>query len=347
VNVASTIAPGRDFLFANLHGRWSGALRGDELRRIVQSGSSDLLLRALAGRGLRVESLADARRLLVVGLADELAKLMALADPATARFYQAFLFRFWYEDLKTVLHVRALGVRDVPPEDLLLDLEALPKLPYTQLLEARNGAAFAAALPKPHRRSDAIAAIVDELATTGNIPVADAAFDRLFFAEFMVAAERCPRSARPLAVALVGLEIDTANVITILRNRRTYQLPVEEVRALCIPGGPGTDGRKLEPLLDARSPAEAAVKLPRPLSSCLRDRQLDELANVEDSLRRALFQLARRGFHDFERPARTSIAYPYLRWWEDLDIGRVCEGIRFGMVPAELSRILIGEGAYV
>ena len=232
-------------------------------------------------------------------------------------------------------------------EDLLLDLPSLPRLPFQKLLEARNGTAFADALPKPHRGRAEIVALVDRLAEDGEIPQADAELDRLFFAELLAAAQHCPRGGRRLACELVGLEIDIANVITLLRNRRTYQLPKEEVLTLCIPDGPATKGARLARLADASSPAEAASLLPRPLSTCLGERSLEELSSVEDDLREALFRMARRGFRDFEKPVRTSIAYPYLKWTEVVNLGRVCEGFRFGMLPAELSPMLIGEGKRV
>jgi vacuolar-type H+-ATPase subunit C/Vma6 len=343
VSLASSIDTGQEYVFANLHGRWSGFLRGEELARIVQSASPDLLSRALATHGMPVDSFDRARRELVVHLGEELARVMAMLDPRTAAYYEAFLRRFWYEDLKTVLHVRAIGATDVPVEQLLVDLPALPRLPFQRLMEAGDGTAFAEALPKPHRGHRGIMALVDRLAADGDIPLADAELDRLFFADLMQAAEACPRSGRELACELVGLEIDTANVITLLRNQRTYQLPEPEVLALCIPGGPATKGTRLARLAGMRSPAEVAAMLPHPLSACLRDRALDDLSRIEDDLRDTLFRRARRGFRNFEKPIRTSIAYPYLKWTEIVNLGRVCEGFRFGMLPAEVSPMLIGE----
>jgi vacuolar-type H+-ATPase subunit C/Vma6 len=344
VSLASSIDTGKDYVFANLHGRWSGFLRGEELARIVQSASPDLLTRALGSHGMPVASYDRARQELVKHLGDELAQVTARLDSATGDYYRAFLRRFWYEDLKTVLHVRAIGARDVPVEDLLVDLPSLPRLPFERLMQAKDGAAFAEALPKPHRGRREIVALVDRLAADGDIPQADGALDRLFFAELLAAAQGCPRGGRELACELVGLEIDIVNVITLLRNRRTYQLPSEEVLSLCIPDGPGTHGSRLERLAEANGPAEAAMIVPRPLSTCLQDRTLDQLSQIEDELREALFKRARRGFRDFEKPVRTSIAYPYLKWTEVVNLGRVCEGFRFGMLPAELSPILIGEG---
>ncbi len=343
MNATTRIDPGQDFLFANLHGRRSRFLRGEGLRRIAQSGSPDVLLRAMAGRGVKVASLDEARRELVRDLGEELKRVATMLDARTAAFHEAFLRRFWYEDLKTILHLRVLGQKESWAEGLLVDLPGLPRLSVPALLAARNGAEFVAVLPPGERD---IARVVDGLAADGNIPRADTLLDRRFFAGLLAAAGQCPRSARPLARELVEGEIDMSNIVTLLRNRRTYHLPTPEVVALCLPDGPATS-RKLEALAEAKTPAEAAGLLPRQLAECLRGRELADLPRVEDALREWLHRLACNGFRDYERPRRSSVAYPYLKWIEMLNLGRLSEGMRFGLLPAELSSLLIREGARV
>lgn len=344
VSVTTRIDPGQEFAFANLHGRWSGFLRGDELRRLVQAASPDLLLRALAGRGIQIAALPEARRELVRHLGNDLARVMAMLDDGTAAFCEAFLRRFWYEDLKTILHARVLGMKEMASADLLVDLPMLPPLPVAFLLAARTGEEFAGVLPPGDR---GVAGIVDDLATGGDIPRADSALDCRFYGGLQAAARRCPWQSRQLAGELVGIEIDTANIITLLRNRRTYRLPPAEVLALCIPGGPATPMRTLERLAVATTPGEAAALLPRRLADCLHGRQLDDLSQIEADLRQMLHHQARRGFRDYERPGCTGVAYPYLKWTEIINMGRLCEGMRFGLLPAELSPLLIGENARV
>ncbi|MBT7300336.1 MAG: V-type ATPase subunit [Victivallales bacterium] len=345
MNVPSTIAPGQDFVFANLHGRWSRFLRGDELRRVVQSGSPDVLLRALAGRGVQVADLGSARSQLVRHLGEELSRVVDLLGGGLAEFYTAFLRRFWYEDLKTVLHVRIAGGRGVLAQGLLVDLPRFPRLPIQQMLEARDAESLLRCLSGVGGAREGLDAIVVELLETEDIPRSDAALDCLFFAELQRAAGRCPLSARQVARGLVELEIDTVNLVTVLRNRRTYQLPKEEILQLCVPGGEGTDEATLELLAEVGSPAEAAAILPRHLATCLRDRALEDLAAVEDDLRELLYRRARAAFRDYDRPVRSTVAYPYLKWVEVLNLGRLCEGMRFGMLPAELSPMLIGEAS--
>ena len=343
MNVPSTISPGQDFVFANLHGRWSSFLRGDELRRVVQSGSPDVLLRALAGRGVQIADLAAAGCQLVRHLGEELSRVVDLLGGRLAEFYTAFLRRFWYEDLKTVLHVRLAGGHHVSVQGLLVDLPRFPRLPVQQMLEARDAEGLLGCLSGVGGARDGLDVILTELLDTEDIPRADAALDRLFFAELRRAAGRCPWSARQVARGLVELEIDTVNLVTVLRNRRTYQLPKEEILQLCVPGGAGTGEATLALLAEAGSLAEAAAIMPRHLATCLRDRALEDLAAVEDDLRELLYRRARAAFRDYDRPARSTVAYPYLKWVEVLNLGRLCEGMRFGMLPAELSPLLIGE----
>jgi len=344
VSVTTRIDPGQEFAFANLHGRWSAFLRGDELRRIVQAASPDLLLRALGNRGIQIAALPEARRALIRHLGADLVRVMAMLDPAGTAFGEAFLRRFWHEDLKTILHARALGMKELPAEEILVELPMLPPLPVAALLAARNGEEFIKQLPSSER---AVAAIVDELAANGNIPLADTAIDRRFYECLRQAAQACPPESQEFACQLVGFEIDSGNLVTLLRNRKTYQLPPEEVLALCLPGGPGSRRDVLAKLAVVRTPGEAAALVPNRMANCLRDRQLNELSRIESDLREALHRLARKGFGDYTRPACSGIAYPYLKWTEVQNMVRLCEGMRFGLLPAELSQLLIGEGSHV
>jgi vacuolar-type H+-ATPase subunit C/Vma6 len=337
------IDPGQDFVFANLHGRRSGFLRGEGLRRIAQSGSPDVLLRAISGRGVKVASLDEARRELVRELGGELTRTMTMVDARTAAFHEAFLRRFWYEDLKTILHMRLLGEEESLAKGLLVDMPGLPRLSVSTLLAARNGAAFVAALPPAEQ---GLAEVVDRLAEDGNIPRADTALDCRFFAGLLAAARRCPLSSRGLARELVEGEIDMSNLVTILRNRRTYHLPTAEVVSLCLPDGPATSKRLLE-LAEAKSLTDVADLLPRRQAACLRGRELSDLPQIEDALRQWLHRLACVGFRDYECPQRSSVAYPYLKWTETLNLGRLCEGMRFGLDATELSSLLIREDARV
>ena len=346
MNLARTIAPGRDFVFANLHGRWSGFLRGDELRRVVQSGSPDLLTRALASRGVRIAHLGEARNELVRHLGGELARVAGLLGGGLAAFYLAFLRRFWQEDLKTLLHARVTGERSAQVYALLVDLPMLPRLPVRQMLDAANDSDALARLEEVEGAGEAVGKIAAGLLANKDIPSADAALDRDFFSALRQAADRCPWSARPLVRELVGLEIDTVNLVTLLRNRRTYQLPKEDVLSLCVPEGPGTGGKVLGALAEAQSPTAMADLLPRHLATCLRGRSFEDVAAVEDRLRELLHARARAGFRDYERPLCSTVAYPYLKWTEVVNLGRVCEGMRFGMLPTELSPLLIGEARH-
>ena len=83
MSLASSIDTGKDYVFANLHGRWSGFLRGEELGRIVQSASPDLLSRALASHEMPVVSYDHARQELVKHLGAELAQITGRLDRAT------------------------------------------------------------------------------------------------------------------------------------------------------------------------------------------------------------------------------------------------------------------------
>jgi hypothetical protein len=51
---------------------------------------------------------------------------------------------------------------------------------------------------------------------------------------------------------------------------------------------------------------------------------------------------ARRCFADFDQPCRSIIAFPFLKRYEMLNIGRVFEGLHFGLEVSLIQGMMIG-----
>lgn len=330
-----------DFLFPKLHGIWARAFFGMALQRLAQSGNAEAVGRLLAPLGIEVARRDDVQGQLIRRQVAELASVRRLADPRTASYYAAFLDRHFYADLKTILHYRAFPEREVAIEYLLVGAAGLPRLDPGALLSARTPAQFVARLPEHPCRAALLAPLMD--AEVSRDPAAtDARLDRLFHGSLVAAAKRLPRGTRALGSRLVRTEIDIANISMAMRNLRLYRFPADVLHGRCLPDGLYLDEALLAALVQSRDLPTLVAHLPPPYRSFLEPLVEKELHLSEKALWGHLYQLAARGFADYNRPADSLVAFPYLKHFETLNLGRVCEGVHFGLPAAGIQELMIG-----
>ena len=97
---------GSDYVFAKLHARWSQAVYGDRLRRLVDDGTPEALARTLAPLGIDARDRTEVQRQLTRLLLEEMAHVRALLDERTGAFCSALIGRYHLDNLKTVLTYR-------------------------------------------------------------------------------------------------------------------------------------------------------------------------------------------------------------------------------------------------
>jgi len=334
-------ALGTDFLFAKLHGMWAKALAGDGLRRLAETGKIEALARALAPLGVDVGRRAEVQRSLTQYLIGELASVMRLTDAHTATFYERFIERYFFENLKTILHYHHFPDQEVGIESLLIDSPHLPQVDADALLAARNVNQFYRHFPE-HAVKRELLPILVELADTRDLFVAECQLDQLYYDTFLRAAQRLTPSTRGFGIELLRTEIDLNNLIVAMRNAHIYEMPTETVVGLFIPGGLLLHAGMLERFAAAPDVEAALAVLPPVYARILAPLTGAELYLSENALVSSLYRKAQMMFRDYNKPAASVLAFPFLMRFEVLNAGRVFEGLRFGLATDEILSMMIG-----
>lgn len=330
-----------DFLFARLHGKWSDFLHCDALSRMARGGGIDVLQRALVPRQIDLSRRELAQKQLIGHLITELWGIRRHLDSHTAAFYDAFVERYFFENLKAIFHAHFFPEREANLEFLLIASEALPPLDTEHIVDARNVNQLYRLLPA-HPCKEELLPILVELEDTRDIQVAECRLAQLYYRSLLQAAKRLPLGRRREGgVRLAGMEIDLTNLVMILRNARLYHLPAEALEELCIPGGYLVQAKVLQALL-AAGPEELLQRLPgeyRRLALPFAD---SPLFLVENALWQHLYASAFDLFRDYNCPGVSIIAFPLLKQFEVQNIIRLFEGLHFRLDAADIESMLIG-----
>ena len=329
-----------DFLFAKLHGMWAKAVAGSRLDALLTTTGSGALRRLLVELGIDITERAGVQKGLTLRFIRDLGSVMTLLDEKTGEFYRRLIDRFFLENLKTILHYRLFPNQDVEIGYLLIDSPFLPEMDPAALIAARSVHRFYAQLPE-HEFKRELLPILVEVDDTHDMFVAEAKIDRLYYDGILNQARRLPRRVRSVAVELLGTEIDILNLVTVLRNVELYRLPFETLRELYLPGGRHLDSPDRFESLDTREDVIAA--LPAPYRKALQRFRAEELYVLENALWNSLHAVASQNFKNYDRPARSVVTFPFLKRFEALNIGRVFEGLHFGLTPTTVRSMLIGE----
>lgn len=332
-----------DFLFAKLHGMWANAIKGEALDKLLRSATVELLQRALHEIGLDGSRREVFHKDLILRELNMLGKIARLLDVSSAGFYNALVARNYFDDLKTMLHYRFFPERESDISWLLVNAPGLPEMPVEALLDAPDTQTFINTIPLiPGLKKEQIAAIVDELEKDLDIMTAECALDRLYYARVMDAAHSSPFDMRADAANLMGIEIDIVNLCMLLRNVKTYHFEQERLAKLWIPGGVELSPKRLEEMSSLNSVPEVVEVLPMPMRRLLSPFQDAELYLSENALWTSLHNEAVKIFRDFDRPAKSIAAFPFLVHFETLNIGRVFEGVHFGIPARDMQDMMIG-----
>ena len=87
--------------------------------------------------------------------------------------------------------------------------------------------------------------------------------------------------------------------------------------------------------------ADAVAKLPTAFRDALQPFTAADLYVSENTLWKLLYKQTKKYFSDYDHMELSIVAFPFLRHFETLNIGRIYEGIRFGMRPQDVQEMLI------
>jgi len=320
---------------------WARSFAGERLQNLVQAGSEDALRRALASLAIEMPQRREFQRQLTCHFITEIDSVKRLLDRRSAGFYAAAVDRFFYENVKTMMHCHFFPGRDVDSAFLLINAPGLPPFDAPGITAAKTVHQLFQQIPS-HPVRDAILPLLVALEDTRDILAAECHLDQLFYDRFRAAAAALPLSMRTAGRRLVGTEIDIANMVMICRNLDLYELPPKAMSALVLQDGLLIDRDRLGVLLECSSRAAAVAALPRPYRTMLQPVVEGELYLSENVLWNQLHNLALSGFKDFNRPSLSVVSFPFLKRAEMLNIGRVFEGLHFGLTPSDIMGMMIG-----
>jgi V/A-type H+-transporting ATPase subunit C len=158
----------------------------------------------------------------------------------TLSIVQALLSLYEIENLKNAIRIffdRKLRHREVDTAVFyLLRDTILHDIPIDLIINAENLEEVVKAL-----EATPYAHIIDKYGQTiirdGSLFRVEIAFDHYYYTSLISAAEKLDSRDRTEALRIIGVEIDLVNVNWIIRFRRFYNLTLEEVMALILPGG--------------------------------------------------------------------------------------------------------------
>jgi len=332
-----------DFLFAKLHGMWARAMKGPSLESLLKSGTVEQLQRSMQQLGLDASKREIFHKDLILREFNMLSRIASLLDDASAAFYTALLARVYYENLKTMLHYRFFPERESDISWLLVQVPGLPDFAADELLDAPDTKAFTNMLPLTDgitRRQ--LSELVEKLEKELDIMFVECSLDQIYYNHVIRAASRTPFAMRGEVRRLIALEIDIVDLCMLLRNVKTYHIDHERLSKLWIHGGELLDAKKLDALAAQASVADVVSNLPSAFQRMLSPFVEGELYLSENALWCHLHGEASRIFSDFDKPSRSIAAFPFLVHFETLNIGRVYEGVHFGIPARDMQDMMIG-----
>ena len=332
-----------DFVVARLHGLMASSVRGDTLENLAKSTTEELLRRNLRSLGIDCANRAEYHNFIYereIGRIDRVARML----PAkAAAFYIAIEARVYFENLKTALHWRfSRGERSAAAPEFT-ESPNTPRFDSKAIGEARDGRAFMQCIPQYGVFGrDELASIVRGLEETGNLLMSDSAVDQAYYAQLWHAAHSMKSAVGHEACRLLGIEIDILNLNTLMRNAQTYHFDASVMSRIWLDNGEMYDRHSLDELAKKHSLAETKAALNGKYRRILDAVEGQELYQCENALWNHLYSEAHRSFLAIDEPSLSIAAFPFLVHFETLNLGRIYEGIYFGIPSQNILDIMIG-----
>ncbi len=336
-----SIPTGFDFIFARLHGLWSRGVYGERLRKLSTCVTEELFFQSLNNLGLEISRQDHFQKKIAAREIAHMQDIIVWGDAATARFIHAKIRNIADENLKVLLNYRFLPKHEIPISELLIPIPGMPPYDCKSLLEAASTEKFIELLPDCQEFPE-LPELIRKLEKDGDFTASDCAIDSISFQQEMASAKRLSGGMRSVACELVSREIDITNLSMLLRNVNMYHIDNDRLQNFWIPHGKILPLEKLTRLGELQTTAEVIDALPPLFAAMLHPFRDKELYHSEHALWNWLAKRALQLFRDFTHPELSILAYPYLLHFETINLGRIREGIRFGMPSSVIQEMLIG-----
>jgi V/A-type H+-transporting ATPase subunit C len=337
------LATGLEYVAAVLHGRRSRMAEAERLDALLALRTTADLARALVGDA-SVASTVDLQKELVRRQADELLWLARRLEGPPADLLDWLAARFHVENLKVL--VRGFVSR-LPAAEVQAHLVPLPgdQAADVQAMASADSAEALAATVRPATLRQAMLEALRLFHARPRAFFLETALDRAYLEELAARADALGGDdARDVRV-VVNQEIDTFNLMLVVRGRFAYGLRAEQVMPFYVSCA-SLRRRDMAAMLAAPSLAEAAARavgvaidaLPKDAAQPGAPQGVDPAA-VERMAWDRYRRLAARTFR--RSPGGLVAAYAALRRVELANLMTVSEGIRAGLAPEEIRRRLI------
>ena len=332
-----------DFIFAKLHGLWANSVMCNGLEKLLKSGTPEALQRNLYPFGLDAPTRDAFHKNLMAREFSLLERIAKLLDRPSAQYYRAFIAKSYFNNLKTILHYRFFPEREADINRLLIDAPGLPPFNTESLLKPGSTTAFASSIPLSSGIThDELFDIIFTLEKDKDIMVAECALDRICYRNLLNHAKAVPLDMRATCTSLIRAEIDVMNICMLLRNVKTYKLDADRLERLWLLGGAQLDTKQLAELASLNTVSKVISKLPKTYGNLLEPLKDSLLFHCENKLWNHLFDLASKAFREFNDEAFSIAAFPLLIHFEALNIGRIYEGVHFGIPTRDMQDMMIG-----
>ncbi len=332
-----------DFLFPKIHSLWAEALRGDRLNLFLQANSLPNLKRYLAAANIDAEKRDVIEKRLVERLLKALAHIEALLRPAESAFYRACAERWFIENVKTCFRLLHVPNAELDPEYVLLASPLVPDV-APALKRARDVEQFVELMPETDYRPR-LTEIAAALSAGGDLLRAESHADDLYYRRLHEVSGRLPRRVRGLALTLCGMEADIQNLVTAFRNASLYRFGPDRIADLFIGVALHIDRETLIFLSQQDVEKMPLDAIPNPYRHALLNLwRRQPMYICENALWRLLFTTAERAFRDYGRPDESVVAFPYLKAAEAVNLGRLFEGLYFGLPVPQIRDMMIATG---
>ena len=177
----------------------------------------------------------------------------------TRTVVQALLQQYEVDNLKNAIRIyfdRKIRKRDIGAAFLYLFRDKiLHDIPIERIVNADNFSEVARALSATPYGS-IVEKFGDTVVSEGSLFRLEIALDQYYYSSLVSAVESLESRDRKEAQRIIGVEIDLININWIMRFRRFYNLPLEEIMSLIIPGGFHLSGKRLK---DAYTSSDAST----------------------------------------------------------------------------------------
>ena len=331
-----------DFVVARLHGIVANAIKGETLEKLARSTTEELLLRNLKSIGIDCKGRAEFHNFIYSREAEKLDKVARLLPSHEADFYHALQARAYFDNVKLALHWRySRGEREAG--DLSFHtIHNMPRFDANAIENARDRKAFLQCIPS-YRSFDgeALHAIVENLENDGDLMLADSEVDHAYH-NLLWETARCIRSAiGHEACRLLGTEVDIINLASLMRNALTYSFEPAAMSRFWLEHGAFYSREMLVELAKKGTLPEIRAALHGKYARVLANVGND-LHLVENALWEHFYQEVHHSFLSIENPKLCIAAYPFLVLFETLNLGRLYEGIYFGIPSQNILDIMLG-----